>query len=469
MTITPSGEEVGIIDNISQYIDLINFESVIIGKDAGINIYNGLDNDYNVFVGTNSGKYSEDVNNSILIGWSAGMNIISGQKNIIIGNDNNYDINNLNNMLSIGYDNNTKEYNITIGYNNNNNGINNNILGQDNNIDGYNNNLYGKNNILAGNSNNLIGINNNIINISDSIIIGNDNVDIYDINKEKIIILGNNNIKDISRENYENYINSKPIHIGYDLYNNENYIMNIGNTIIKYNDYNELNILLLGLNNKEYIGIGYSNIENISEKITIDNKNHSMYINNGLLTDYLSILNNVNKKVTLLPSDNLNNDITYILPNNIELHDDYNYVLSIRNDNELYWVQSDILKVNVKSTDDIVEGINKFYTEDNFNNSLSNKTLDNITNGINNKYIINNTYDSDLYINGLLNINNNVIINGELTVNKLKVLGNNSSGTSSTNNTQIVEILTEIQSLKTIVENQQNKIAELESQLSTLV
>ena len=255
MTITPSGEEVGIIDNISQYIDLINFESVIIGKDAGINIYNGLDNDYNVFVGTNSGKYSEDVNNSILIGWSAGMNIISGQKNIIIGNDNNYDINNLNNMLSIGYDNNTKEYNITIGYNNNNNGINNNILGQDNNIDGYNNNLYGKNNILAGNSNNLIGINNNIINISDSIIIGNDNVDIYDINKEKIIILGNNNIKDISRENYENYINSKPIHIGYDLYNNENYIMNIGNTIIKYNDYNELNILLLGLNNKEYIGI----------------------------------------------------------------------------------------------------------------------------------------------------------------------------------------------------------------------
>ena len=97
------------------------------------------------------------------------------------------------------------------------------------------------------------------------------------------------------------------------------------------------------------------------------------------------------------------------------------------------------------------------------------KTLDNITNGINNKYIINNTYDSDLYINGLLNINNNVIINGELTVNKLKVLGNNNSGTSSVNNTQIVEILREIQSLKTIVENQQNKIAELESQLSTLV
>lgn len=425
----------------TEYIKFDN-QSTIIGESAGKNLYLYTDtlvgNYYNTYLGYNAGLNSIQSFGNVYIGYQAGMNIENGSNNIVLGHENNdgftvsaYDI------ISIGIDNTTSTNSISIGTSNVNSGYNNVMLGKSN--DSFN-----ADNVIC------IGNENVYSNIDDSIIIGHDNNVISDRLNSNIIILGNNNIKN-EQIDYDDLLSANPILIGNDLnLSNSNFVINIGNTFLKYDNYSNVEIICLGESFGKYgsnslytaVGFSWSNISNTSNTNEIYNLDQyiqscnavpsSLYVNNGLFTDRLTLgsyemdASNIgNYTISLVCGSNLTSNIVYSIPDYPDLSSYNDFVLSTNSYGTMYWKKADFL---AGTTDTIRQGTSnlyynsalvdaridaKFYNnfDINFNNKVSSLTLDTITNGTSNRYISNGTYNRDL------------MIFGTLTVNRLKVLG----------------------------------------------
>ena len=346
----------GIGDSLTNYISLDNKESVIIGEDSGKIILvssftNTLDN---TFIGNKSGEFANNISKTILIGKNSGKYILNGVNNIVIGNDNNSNIEYFNNSILIGTSN--------IGY-----------------ISNYNINMIGNYNSIE---NNIDDFNKN------SFILGNNNLL---KNTENTFIIGNDNkIENIS-------INSNYLYIGNDLINNSNIIFNINNILYETNNeiikdsinytYNNLHIA----NTNRNLIIGYDNIYDINDIINknIDEIKHNIYTSNGLSAEYISFRNKNNNNITIYNNDKLISNISYILPDAI---DNFNlnstYLLTIDNNYELSWFDSELLNTNVY-----------FNNISNYINEINNRTS-NFDNSNPNILQLN----SDFYINGILTV-----------------------------------------------------------------
>jgi hypothetical protein len=291
------------------------------GTDGSLNYIN-LDSKKSIIIGENAGE-------KILVS-----NTSNNEFNVLIGN----------NVIKNG--NHVKE-SVIIGYGmckNINNGEKNVLIGYDDTEREFKN----INNVISIGYLNIINSN-----INNNLIYGNNNK----ILSENSILIGNNN----------NIYSDNNIYIGNNLI--ENCKLNIDDTIIKSNE----NYIYIGANPSDKVLIGHDiRDNNINENLS------SINVKNGLQTDKISI-NNVTLK-----SPNISSNIEYILPNN-NINNSNEYLLSIKNNKELYW---------------------KDY------NSLSIKSLDDISNGNKNKYITDNIY------------NNNLTIKGLLTVHTLNVIGN---------------------------------------------
>jgi len=522
---------------IQVYINLEDYESTIIGKYAGESLL-GTKRFRNVFIGYKTGQFSVDPIENILIGWEAGKNIRTGSNNIILGRNTDFGtINNVNNVIAVGFENlinNAIDNTIMIGRSNSNYGPNTITLGNTNISQGSNNLISGFNNINYGNDVIVLGNVNNIIQpINNSLIIGNNNrIDIVTSNSNSnIIILGNDNIISDS-----NLLNAKPILIGYDLISDSNFVMNYGNTIIKYDDYNSNEILLLGIYNKyadasqdsraslpTAIGYNQSNISdlnniinfysysnlypylfssnfslnynsNMAISITDSYSNFqipSLYVKNGIYTDKITYgTDNINNgTITFIYNSNLaniaNSNIIYTLP--LLPEDTCNIYLTTTDKGELYWNKISEGDINynggsggggsvssLNNTDKLKEGTSNFYYTvprfdsrfdykfntrmqtdfpTNFNNMLTTKTLDDITNGTSNKYIKNGVYNQDL------------LIYGTLTVNKLQVLGIDLKNNNTINNFVGNTVANTSNELIGIINELRTRIAYLETKI----
>lgn len=425
----------------TEYIKFDN-QSTVIGESAGKSLYLYTDtlvgNYYNTFLGFNAGKNSIQSFGNVYIGYQAGMNIENGTNNIVLGHeyDNGYTIS-TNDIISIGMDNITSTNSMSIGSSNFNSGYNNVILGK------LNDSL---------NTNNVICIGNENVysNIDNSVIIGHDNNIISkQSNNSNIIILGNNNIKN-EQIDYDKLLSANPILIGNDLnISNNNFVINIGNTFLKYDNYSNIELICLGEgvgkygSNSLHTAIGFSwnnsNNSNTNEIYNLDTYIQSsnailssVYINNGLFTDSLTlgsyemISSNIgNYTVTLVSASNLTSNVVYSIPDYPDMSSYNDFVLSTNTNGNMYWKKADFL---AGTTDSIRQGTSNLYYNSalvdaridakfynnfdlNFQNKISTLNLDTITNGTSNKYISNGTYNRDL------------MIFGTLTVNRLRVLG----------------------------------------------
>jgi hypothetical protein len=252
---------------------------------------------------------------------------------------------------------------------------------------GYDNSKYLKNstsNIILGNNYdyNLENINNNVIignnntidnNLYYNTILGNNNI----INANYSIILGNDN--DIQNNNKNNIL------IGNNL-KNTNFNLNIDNIIL-----NDDNNIYIGYDSNLKVFIGFDNLTDINNLLSKNSDLlHNLYIKDGVITNYISVNNNDNK-ITIECPDNLTENISYILPNPNDLDlADKKYFLSFTKEN------------------------NKYKLNWNENSSADNLNLDDIQNGTINKFISNNTFNNDLIINGIL------------TVKKINIIGESS-------------------------------------------
>jgi len=442
--------------------------SIVIGENAGQTILPSAStkDEFNILIGHNTAQFSKNIEHSIIIGENAGKYLNNGSENIIIGNDYNNEKSNIDNIISIGYSNifnSDSIYNNILGTSNSilpnfNSVVNipissNNIIGNNNTIEELNNSIIigNYNNINNLSENNLICIGNDIkyndklsLNIDNSIIKNNnnsftkndiiynyDNLFIGNDDNTKIGIGFNdynliNNI--IENETSNIYFNNLKLqNLSIDLTSNtfessiilnitsnsdNKYIQSIRNSEIQ-TTFNIVKITPLYTNNEltptyinetpykysyitdiieEFYDQSSLFIEEIENQKILNNINHSLYVNNGINTDYLSINNNNNNKISLYSSDNLISNISYILPNNNinTLNTNNKYVLSISNYNELYWLlNTDIDDNNIK-IDNISNYLNNIETKTSNFSSVNNGNL----------YL-----DSDLTINGILNIN----------------------------------------------------------------
>lgn len=461
----------------------LNFDnqSAIVGENAGKDLKIGAailrNNNFNTYVGYKAGESSIASLENIYIGYEAGK-LLNGSNNIMIGkNFENGVADTSYNAISIGSLNLSRDNSTTIGIFNKTLGFQNISSGNSNYILGNNNILYGNNNILYNTNNSVnIGYDNNISNINKSFILGNDNIsrsgilknNIYNSivygnsnilsDNSNIILIGNNNNLQKSKN-----ISSNSIYIGNNLNISNNYIINIGNTLLKYDNYSNNEILFLGNTNKynsNYIysnidtsEIGFSNyalhvaigftedrINNIDKYMTLNDWS-SLYINDGISTDRLTFANytsNIPNISFVLPNiineNMINSNINYVLPylpNNSS-----NIVLSTNQNGELYWKEANILfetdTISKYTTDDLKEGKKNLYYTDtrarnvvtsvfvtdfansfnlNYNDKINSLTLDQVKNGTSNRYISDGVINQDL------------IIFGTLTVNKIQVLG----------------------------------------------
>ena len=360
----------GIADSLTNYISLDNKESVIIGEDSGkVILVSSFVNTFdNTFIGNKSGEFADNISKTILIGKNSGKNILNGANNIVIGNDNNTNIKYFNNSILIGTSN--------IGYTSN-----------------YNINMIGNYNSIE---NNINDFNKN------SFILGNNNLS---KNTENSFIIGNDNkIENTS-------LNSNYLYIGNDLINNSNIKFNINNILYETNNefiknsinytYNNLHIA----NTNRNLIIGFDNIYDINDII---NKNiheikHNIYTSNGLSAEYISFRNKNNNNITIYNNDKLISNISYILPNAI---DNFNlnstYFLTIDNNYELSWFDSEMLNTNVylNNISNYVNEIN--YRTSNFDNSYSNILQ----------------LNSDFYINGILTVDKINLSGGTIILTK---------------------------------------------------
>lgn len=443
-----------------------NSQSVIIGEYAGKNLPLGnllYKNFFNTFVGYKAGQNTLNSKDTILIGNEAGLNIRNTSNSIIIGHDDNAIIDaTIIDSIAIGYNREAGTQTITIGYAQNNLGINNISIG--------------RNNYVTGNNNINLGNANLIPNISSSVFIGNNNVSDNTKLSSNIIVIGNQSLKNTGVY-FSNLIESEPILIGNNLYNDNRFTVNIGNSFIKYNDYNGLQALILGDETLPVItGV---NLNDLNDLNNLMQNNASIYARNAIYTDKM-ILGNMNNPllhtISLVSNSNLSENITYILPSPPESSlINKNVALSLSSNNEMVWTKL------VLNTDDVPEGNNNFYYNNdrlnilidnqlknvinqelkdfvdarieadfytkftsyfnlNFNNRLPYVTLDHINNGTSNQMIINGYYGGRLMIN-------------HLVVNKIEVVGygNNYSTTQNIGNNEIAVLSESIQNTSNIL------------------
>lgn len=313
---------------------------------------------------------------SVIIGQNSGEKLytsssINNNLNVFIGINSGINADNISKTILIGensgyYLNNSKE-NILIGkYNNNriDKIENTNIIGNNNNVSDnniYYTNIYGtRNNINTNYKNNIYGNYNLVNNTSNSLIIGN-----------------SNNI--INTNLYNNYI-----YIGNNLQDNNEIITNIDNILLKNID----NTIFIG--NKNKVGVGYQN-NDINNSIF--NNDNFLYIKNGLTTCNITFNNSNNRSLVLKANNNLLRNIEYVLPDNINNYNiNSNYFLSVNDINELYWHE------NTHPID--------FINTSNYIRRL--------------EYI---TERFSIFDKETLELNNNLYINGILTVENLNISG----------------------------------------------
>ena len=286
--ILPSGEVL-----YSIYDDVLtrSLNSVRIGRECG----KYLLNTNNVFIGQKAGYFSKYTTECIYIGYNAGSNITSGYRNIILGYDKN--TNNINNIISIGYDNTTDVNCITIGNYNYGLGISNISLGYNNTVQGNNVITLGKNNIIHNSIifyHNLLYYNSNIINNDVINILGNSYNNLFynnnDINyvysnifntldnkiyKKKIINIKQNNLS------HNSYIING---LAYVLYTNTSINTNINssNIILPPNSIYNL------INKKSSIEIPISYVKRIARPY-LDSENNVIFEQNGIILDSYKI------------------------------------------------------------------------------------------------------------------------------------------------------------------------------------
>ena len=398
-------------ENAGKFLDN-GSENIIIGNDFNNNVSNihnllsigysnifNSDSIYNNILGT-SNIILSNINSTINIPISCN-NIIGNNNNInnlnnsiIIGNYNNFNSLSENNLICIGND---IEYNDKLSLN-----IDNSIIKNNNNSFTKNDITYTYDNLLIGNNDHTkIGIGFNDYNLINNII----------ENETSNIYYNNLKLQNLSIDLTSNTFESSII-LNITSNSDNKYIQSIRNSEIQtlfnivkitplYTN-NELNPTYLGeiphtysyITDiaKEFYDQSALFIEEIENQKILNNINHSLYVNNGINTDHLSINNNNNNKISLYSSDNLISNISYVLPNNDinTLSANNKYVLSISNYNELYWLlNTDIDDNNIK--------INNI---SNYLNKIESKTSN--INILNNGNIVLN---SDFTVNGILNIN----------------------------------------------------------------
>lgn len=418
-----------------------DFQSAILGEYAGKDLKIGNNslssfelqrNFYNVFLGYKAGQNSINSIKNIFIGSETGINL-NGSNNIIIGKNIDIGLSEYSyNVISIGDDNRTSTYSITIGGGNKNIGFQNILLGKNNNIKGDYNTAIGNDNTLFGNSNIAFG-NNTLSNIEGSIIFGNNN-------------------------DFANKYNS--ILIGNSLNTNSNFNINIGDTLLRFDNYYDNEILFLGIENKYNsnalnIAVGFldkdiSNLDRFIINNASNNDVNSLYVKSGIYTDKITIGNYDTSNITIsLIPPNISNiaylpysNFTYTLPLYIP-NTDSNIYLTTNSNGEMSWKNFDdiygnnkFLNLSLNSTDQLKEGTSNLYYksylvdarvdsrvsatfrdkfslyfDDNYNKKLLELNLDSISNGTSNRYIYNGVYNQDLHVFGTL------------TVNKLQVIG----------------------------------------------
>jgi len=411
---------------------------VIIGENAGKFLDNGSEN---IIIGNDFNNNVSNIHNLLSIGYSnifnsdSIYNNILGTSNIILSNinsridipiscnniiGNNNNINNLNNSIIIGNYNNFNslsennlicigndiEYNDKLSLN-----IDNSIIKNNNNSFTKNDITYTYDNLLIGNNyHTKIGIGFDDYNLIDNIIenetsniyynnlkLQNLSIDLTSNTFESSIILNitsnsdNKYIQSIRNSEIQTFFNIvkiTPLYTNNEL--NPTYLDEIPHTYSYITDIA-----------KEFYDQSALFIEEIQNQKILNNINHSLYVNNGINTDHLSINNNNNNKISLYSSDNLISNISYVLPNNDinTLSANNKYVLSISNYNELYWLlNTDIDDNNIK--------------------------LNNISNYLNK--IESKTSNINILNNGNIILNSDFTVNGILNINSLNITGNTS-------------------------------------------
>lgn len=413
--------------NSGNNTSFLNFEynSVIVGENAGksLNISSGSINRnyYNTFIGHSSGTNSSVTLENTFIGFESGTNIQYGSNNILVGKSfDNKRLRKLYDATSVGLNNRPSDASLIFGNSNLDFG------------NGYENIFVGVKNI-SHNSLRLtnIGMNNITSNLQDSIIVGNYNTLIPESVAKDVVIIGNNNI--FSNIDSDDLWSSSPIFIGNSLYESSNYTLNIDDSFLKYDNYNNREIIHIGAGGKYFYGCNIpvtfgttlSELYDLDDMIENSSNSHAIYVKSGIYTDSISIgtYDNIsNFNISLSVSSNLSSNIEYILP-------DYpivaNQVLSTNENGQLFWKEVDI---NNNTTDQLPEGTSNMYYNQSFVDARVNATFyekfeqeftykmsqidtDNIVIGTSNKFIENGIFNSDMYVFGTL------------TVNRLRVLG----------------------------------------------
>jgi hypothetical protein len=390
-----------------------NNTDVFIASNLTTNVFNiGTNGDVNILgiYRKNNRDVFFDTSNYIL---TASNNLINKVKE----NDNNtsnYILTASNNLINKvkENDNNTSNYILTAS-----NNLINKVKENDNNTSNY---------ILTA-SNNLINkVKENDNNTSNYILTASNNlinkVKENDNNTSNYILTASNNLINKVKENDNN---------------TSNYILTASNNLInkvKENDYNTSNYILTASNNlinkvkendnntSNYILTASNNLIN---KVKENDENASNYI--------LTASNNLINKV----KENDNNTSNYILTasnnliNKVKENDNNtsNFILSTSNflSDRLYnldQLTSNIVNNSIATLNTTVSNNNTntsnyiLFTSNIISKRITDLTTDMITENINatNKFIVNNKYDNDLFINGDLTINSNLIVLGDSTI-----------------------------------------------------
>jgi len=178
---------------------------------------------------------------------------------------------------------------------------------------------------------------------------------------------------------------------------------------------NEINTTIANLDYTS--NILFEMITNTSNELTnLMNNVVSIQVNNSAS----SLVNTSNELIANIidTSNTLTNTINNVV--NVQISDTSNFIVNTSNiliTNLEFYFNTLSVQINNLTTDDITEGNNLYYTDARFNDALLLKSLDDIRDGTSNRYIINNIYDSDLHIQGMLSASNLLVYGNTTTLN----------------------------------------------------
>lgn len=249
--------------------------------------------------------------------------------------------------------------------------------------------------------------------------------------------------------NIYNTFSNLDVLISSNIYNNSNVIDDIGTMIddrVVY-DKSMFNTTMLETSNamNENVSVIYNNVSNYINIIDLElfdniSCNFNNYSNNLINTsntievssiELSNIINGNILNISNVISNDSNNIIKYIFETKNANSYDISNISNIIID-----------KIYGLTTDDIIEGDNKYFTSNKFFSNFKSLTLDNINNGITNKFITNNLYDDSL------------IVTKELQSSNLIIMGSNTVLLTNTINSGQLEIISS--SFQTGLSIQQN-------------